>query len=192
MKFELKPLPYASDALKPVISQETMEFHHDKHLATYVTNLNNLIQGTKFENADLETIIKESDGAIFNNAAQVWNHNFYFETLAAKPESSEPKGKLADEIKKTFGSFEEFEKEFTQVAVSLFGAGWAWLAKDKDGNLSILKESNGGNPLTKGLTPLLTFDVWEHAYYVDYRNRRADHVNEIWKIIDWNVVEARY
>ncbi|MCL1942222.1 MAG: superoxide dismutase [Candidatus Azobacteroides sp.] len=192
MKFELKPLPYASNALEPVISKETMELHHDKHLATYVTNLNNLIQGTKFENADLETIIKEADGPIFNNAAQVWNHDFYFASFTPDGGGGEPKGKLAEVIKETFGSFEEFKKEFTNASIGLFGSGWAWLTKDNDGRLFILKESNAGNPLTKGLTPLLGFDVWEHAYYVDFRNRRADHINAIWNIIDWKVVESRY
>ncbi len=191
MKFELKPLPYAYDALEPVISKETMELHHDKHLMTYVTNLNNLIAGTKFENADLETIVKESDGGIFNNAAQAWNHDFYFASFKSNG-GGEPKGKLAEAIKTTFGSFDDFKKEFSNAAVTLFGSGWAWLVKDKDGKLSILKESNAGNPLTKGFTPLLAFDVWEHAYYVDFRNRRADHVNALWGIINWDAVEARY
>lgn len=191
MKFELKPISYANDALEPVISKETIEFHHGKHLATYVTNLNNLIVGTKFENADLDTIVKESDGGIFNNAAQVWNHNFYFETFSPDG-GGEPKGELMDAIKAAFGSFDDFKKEFANAAITLFGSGWAWLVKDKDGKLSIVKESNAGNPLTKGLTPLLTFDVWEHAYYIDYRNRRADHLAELWKIIDWNVVGKRY
>lgn len=191
MKFELKSLPYANDALEPVISKETIEYHHGKHLATYVTNLNNLIAGTKFENADLETIIKESDGGIFNNAAQVWNHNFYFESFNPNG-SGEPAGKFAEAINAAFGSFENFKKEFAAAGVGLFGSGWAWLVKDAEGKLSIVKESNAGNPLTKGLTPIFTFDVWEHAYYIDYRNRRADHLNELWKIVDWEVVGKRY
>lgn len=191
MKFELPKLPYATDALAPVISQQTIELHYGKHLQTYITNLNNLIQGTKFENADLETIVKESDGAIFNNAGQTLNHNIYF--LSFSPNGGgEPKGKLADAIKAQFGSFEDFKKEFSAAAVSLFGSGWAWLSKDADGKLVITKDSNAGNPLTQGLTPLLGFDVWEHSYYLDYQNRRADHVNELWKIIDWEVVSARY
>lgn len=191
MKFELPKLPYATDALAPVISQQTIELHYGKHLQTYITNLNNLIQGTKFENADLETIVKESDGAIFNNAGQTLNHNIYF--LSFSPNGGgEPKGKLADAIKAQFGSFEDFKKEFSAAAVSLFGSGWAWLSKDADGKLVITKDSNAGNPLTQGLTPLLGFDVWEHSYYLDYQNRRADHINELWKIIDWEVVSARY
>lgn len=191
MKFELPVLPYATNELEPVISKRTIELHHGKHLQTYITNLNNLIQGTKFENADLETIVKESDGAIFNNAGQTLNHNIYFLSFSPKG-GGEPTGKLAEAIKAQFGSFEDFKKEFSAAAVSVFGSGWAWLAKDAEGKLSIHKESNAGNPLTKGLTPLLGFDVWEHSYYLDYENRRADHINELWKIIDWNVVGARY
>lgn len=191
MKFELPKLPYATDALEPVISKQTIELHYGKHLQTYITNLNNLIQGTKFENADLETIVKESDGGIFNNAGQTLNHNIYF--LSFSPNGGgEPKGRLAEAINRQWGSFEEFKKEFNAAGAALFGSGWVWLAKDKDGKLSIEKESNAGNPVTKGLTPILGFDVWEHAYYLDYQNRRADHLNEIWKIIDWNVVSERY
>ncbi|MCD7971981.1 MAG: superoxide dismutase [Candidatus Azobacteroides sp.] len=191
MTFELKPLPYASNALEPVISKETIEYHHDKHLATYVSNLNKLIVGTKFENSDLETIIKESDGGIFNNAAQVWNHNFYFDTFLPGG-SNTPQGKLAEAINTTFGSFDNFKKEFNEASTTLFGSGWAWLVKDNEGKLSIVKESNAGNPLTKGYTPIFTFDVWEHAYYIDYRNRRADHVAEVWKLINWDVAGERY
>ena len=191
MKFELVKLPYATDALEPVISKQTIEFHYGKHLQTYVNNLNNLIQGTKFENADLETIVKESDGAIFNNAGQVLNHNLYF--LQFSPDGGgQPSGKLAEAINAAFGSFENFQKEFEAAGVGLFGSGWVWLAADKDGKLSITKESNAGNPLTKDLKPLLCFDVWEHAYYLDYQNRRADYQKELWKIIDWKVVESRY
>ena len=168
MKFELIKLPYAADALEPVISQATIEFHHGKHLQAYVNNLNNLIPGTKFENAPLEKIVAESDGAIFN------------------------KGKLADAIKATWGSFEDFKKEFNAAGAGLFGSGWVWLAKDKDGKLSITKEANGSNPVAKGLTPILGFDVWEHAYYLDYQNRRPDHLNALWQIVDWDAVGERY
>jgi Fe-Mn family superoxide dismutase len=191
MKFELVKLPYATDGLEPVISKQTIEFHHGKHLQTYVNNLNNLIQGTKFENADLETIVRESDGAIFNNAGQVLNHNLYF-TQFSPAGGGQPSGKLAEVINAIFGSFENFQKEFETAGVSLFGSGWVWLAKDKDGKLSINKESNAGNPIAKGLKPLLGFDVWEHSYYLDYQNRRADHLKELWKIVDWKAVESRY
>lgn len=191
MKFELPKLPYATNALEPVISQQTIELHYGKHLQTYITNLNNLVPGTKFENADLETIVKESDGAIFNNAGQTLNHNIYF--LSFSPNGGgEPKGKLAEAINKKWGSFENFKKEFVTAGAAVFGSGWVWLAKDNAGNLEITKEPNAGNPITKGLTPLLGFDVWEHAYYLDYQNRRADHLAELWKIIDWSAVEARY
>ncbi|WP_165041421.1 superoxide dismutase [Dysgonomonas sp. ZJ709] len=191
MKFELPKLPYATNALEPVISQQTVELHYGKHFQTYITNLNNLVPGTKFENADIETIVKESDGAIFNNAGQILNHTIYFETFSPKG-GGEPKGKLADAINAEWGSFENFKKEFNTAATGLFGSGWTWLAKDSAGKLQITKEPNGGNPVTKGLTPLLGFDVWEHAYYLDYQNRRADHLTELWKIIDWSKVEARY
>lgn len=191
MKFELVKLPYETDALAPVISKQTIELHHGKHLQTYVNNLNNLIPGTKFENADLETIVKESDGGIFNNAGQVLNHNLYF-TQFSPNGGGQPSGKLAEAINATWGSFENFQKEFEAASVGLFGSGWAWLAKDKDGKLSITKEANGSNPVAKGLTPLLGFDVWEHSYYLDYQNRRADHLKELWKIIDWDVVGKRY
>jgi Fe-Mn family superoxide dismutase len=190
MKFELVKLPYATDGLEPVIGKQTIEFQHGKHLQTYVNNLNNLIQGTKFENADIETIVKESDGAIFNNAGQVLNHNLYF-TQFSPDGGGKPSGKLAGAIDTTFGSFENFQKEFETAGVGLFGSGWVWLAADKDGKLSIVKESNAGNPVTKGLKPLLGFDVWEHAYYLDFQNRRADHLKELWKIVNWKVVESR-
>ena len=191
MKYELPQLPYAINALEPVISQKTIEFHHGKHHQTYVTNLNNLIAGTEFENSTLEEIIKKSDGAIFNNAAQVWNHTFYFFSFSPQGGGS-PKGKLAEAIDKTWGSFENFQKEFNTAATTLFGSGWAWLVKDSAGTLSIVKESNAGNPLTKGLSPILTFDIWEHAYYLDYQNRRVDYLTALWKLIDWDVVSARY
>ncbi len=191
MKFELPQLNYANDSLEPVISKTTIEFHYGKHHQTYVTNLNNLIAGTQFENSDIETIIKNSDGGIFNNAAQVWNHTFYFNSFKPKG-GGLPMGELADAIDNFFGSFDNFKKEFNAAATTLFGSGWAWLVKDEKGNLSIIKESNAGNPLTKGLIPILTFDVWEHAYYLDYQNRRADYLNSLWEIIDWEKVSARY
>lgn len=191
MKFEKVALPYATDALEPVISKQTIEFHYGKHHQAYVDNLNKLTVGTKFEKSDLETIVKESDGAIFNNAGQVLNHNLYF-TSFKKDGGGEPKGKLADAINEQFGSFDKFKEEFNAAGASLFGSGWVWLAKDGSGKLSIEKESNAGNPITKGLTPILGFDVWEHSYYLDYQNRRADHLKELWKVIDWDVVSARY
>ena len=191
MKFELVKLPYATDALEPVISKQTIEFHHGKHLQTYVNNLNNLIPGTAFENADLETIVKESEGAIFNNAGQILNHNLYF--LQFSPTGGgKPSGRLAQAIDAAWGSFENFQKEFETGGVGLFGSGWVWLAADNDGKLSIIREINAGNPLTKGLKPILTFDVWEHAYYLDFQNLRAGHLNSLWKIVDWKVVESRY
>jgi len=191
MKHELIKLSYAANALEPVISQQTIEFHHGKHLQTYVNNLNNLIQGTKFETADLETIVKESDGAIFNNAGQILNHNLYFSQFSPTG-GGKPSGKLAQAIDAAWGSFESFQKEFVTAGAGLFGSGWVWLAADNNGKLSILKESNAGNPLTKGLKPLLTFDVWEHAYYIDVQNRRIDHLHSLWNIVDWTVVEGRY
>ncbi|MCL1938622.1 MAG: superoxide dismutase [Candidatus Azobacteroides sp.] len=191
MKFELIQLPYAADALEPVISKQTIEFHHGKHLQAYVNNLNNLIQGTKFEKADLETIVKESEGAIFNNAGQVLNHNLYFTQFSPKG-SRKPSGKLAEAMDAIWGSFENFQKEFEAAGVSLFGSGWVWLSVDDKENLSITKESNAGNPITKGLKPLLTFDVWEHAYYLDYQNRRADQLKNLWTIVDWQVAASRY
>jgi Fe-Mn family superoxide dismutase len=191
MSFELVKLPYATDALEPVISKQTVEFHHGKHLQAYVNNLNKLIVGTKFEHAALETIVRESEGAIFNNAGQILNHNLYF-TQFSPNGGGKPSGKLAEAIVTGWGSFENFRKEFEAAGVGLFGSGWVWLAKDKNGKLSITKEPNAGNPVTKGLSPLLGFDVWEHAYYLDYQNRRADHLQDLWKIVDWKVVESRF
>lgn len=191
MTFELPLLPYAKDALAPVLSAETIDFHYGKHLLTYVNNLNALLHGTEFENADLDTIVKKSVGAIFNNAAQIWNHNFYF--LSLTPVSgTQPSSQLLNAITDAFGSFEDFKSEFNKAAITVFGSGWAWLVKDNDAKLSIQKESNAGNPLTSGLTPLLTFDVWEHAYYIDFRNRRPEYVNALWDIVDWNVVSQRF
>ena len=191
MKFELIQLPYAANALEPVISKETIEFHHGKQLQTYVNNLNNLIQGTKFENATLEQIVAESDGAIFNNAGQVLNHTLYFLQFTPQPNKHEPSGKLAEAIKRDFGSFDNFKKEMNNASTTLFGSGWTWLSVDKDGKLHITKEANGSNPWRHGLKPLLGFDVWEHAYYLDYQHRRADHINKLWDIIEWDIVEKR-
>lgn len=191
MKYELPRLKYSPDSLSPVVSEETIGYHYGKHLQTYITNLNNLIKDTEYENMSLEDIVIKSEGGIFNNAAQTWNHIFYFETF--NPKGSEPpKGKLSTAIDKKWGSFDNFKKEFAAAAVSLFGSGWVWLVSNKQQELEIIKESNAGNPLRNGYTPLLTFDVWEHAYYLDYQNRRADHVTALWDIIDWKVVENRY
>ena len=191
MKFSLPELPYAHNALEPVISEKTISFHYGKHHLTYVNNLNGMVGGTEFENADLETIVKKSEGPMFNNAAQIWNHTFYF--LALTPnKGSVPSDKLAKAIEVAFGSLDDLKAEFNKAAVSVFGSGWAWLVKDADGKLSIVKESNAGNPITRGLTPVLTFDVWEHAYYLDYQNRRADYVAALWDLVDWKVVSARY
>ena len=191
MKFELPQLPYEVNALEPVVSRSTIEFHYGKHLQAYINNLNSLKEGTKFENSSLEEIIKNSDGPIFNNAAQTWNHIFYFESLTPN-QTGGPEGELATAIDKKWGSFENFVKEFSAAAASVFGSGWAWLAKDDNNELYILKESNAGNPMTQGYHPILTFDVWEHAYYLDYQNRRPDYIKDMWKIIDWDVVSKRF
>lgn len=191
MTFTLPELPYAHDALAPVISEETIKFHYGKHHQAYVNNLNGLIPGTEFENADLETIVKKSEGPVFNNAAQVWNHTFYFNSLTPQ-KGSKPSAELAKAIDAAFGSLENFKAEFAKAATTLFGSGWAWLVKDADGKLSITKESNAGNPMTRGLVPVLTFDVWEHAYYLDYQNRRPDHIAAMWDLVNWDVVSSRY
>jgi len=191
MKHELPKLQYSLNALAEVISEKTMEFHYGKHHQAYVNNLNNLIPGTKFENASLEQIIMEAEGGIFNNGAQVWNHTFYFEAFSPNPKQK-PEGELIKAIEASFGTFDEFISKFTNAAVTLFGSGWAWLVVDTNGSLAITQESNAGNPLRKGQKPLLTCDVWEHAYYLDYQNRRADYVQAFWKIIDWGVIEKRY
>ena len=192
MSFELIQLPYAPDALEPVLSAETIGLHHGKHLQTYVNNLNRLLPDSGFEDLELEDIVETSTGAIFNNAGQILNHNLYFLQLKSPAENNLPVGKLAEAIDAQFGSFEAFKEQFTGNASALFGSGWCWLASDKDGKLSIIKESNAGNPVTKKLKPLLTIDVWEHAYYVDYRNRRPEYISAFWKIIDWNVIEERF
>ena len=191
MKFELPKLPYENDALEPVISQKTIEFHYGKHHQAYVNNLNNLIAGTEFENASLEEIIKKSEGGIFNNAAQVWNHTFYFQSLSPNG-GGKPEGEIGKAIENTFGSFDKFKEQFTMAAATLFGSGWAWLVKNKDGSLEITKESNAGCPLTKDQVPLLTIDVWEHAYYLDYQNLRPDYIASFWKLVNWDVVESRF
>ncbi|NSW94993.1 MAG: superoxide dismutase [Bacteroidales bacterium] len=191
MPFLLPELPYDLTDLSPFISMETLEFHHGKHHKTYVDNLNNLIPGTEFENADLETIVRKAEGAIFNNGAQVWNHTFYFESMSGDGKRK-PSGALLMAIESSFGSFDNFMEQFMKAAVTLFGSGWAWFVKNNDGTLQITQESNAGNPLRKGLKPLLTCDVWEHAYYIDYRNRRADYVRAYWELIDWKVIEERF
>jgi superoxide dismutase, Fe-Mn family len=191
MSFELPKLPYDLNALEPHISQKTLEYHYGKHHQTYVTNLNNLVPGTKFEGADLETIVKEADGGIFNNGAQVWNHTFYFLQFSPKGPRA-PQGKLADAINAHWGSFDAFKEEFTKASVTLFGSGWSWLVKDAAGKLSILQEGNAGNPLRKGLTPILTCDVWEHAYYLDTQNKRPDYLKNFWEILDWNQIGQRF
>lgn len=187
MTFTLPPLPYAMDALAPHISKETLEYHYGKHHNTYVVNLNKLIAGTEFENSSLEDIIKKSSGGIFNNAAQVWNHTFYWHCLSPDG-GNEPTGKVADAINKEFGSFEAFKEKFTQTAITTFGSGWAWLVQDKDGALKIISTSNAGTPMTEGLNALLTCDVWEHAYYIDYRNARPEYLNAFWALVNWEFV----
>ena len=189
MSFELPALPYAKDALAPHISAETIEYHYGKHHQTYVTNLNNLIKGTAFEGKSLEEIIRSSEGGVFNNAAQVWNHTFFFDTLT--PRQTGMPDKLVRKLAEDFGSPEAFRQEFTQKAVSWFGSGWVWLAEDADKMLHVVAEPNAGNPLVRGLKPVLTIDVWEHAYYIDYRNRRAAFVEAFWHLVDWEKVASR-
>jgi len=191
MSFELPKLPYAMDGLQPYISVKTLEYHYGKHHQTYVDNLNKLVPGTAFEGASLEDIIKKADGGIFNNGAQVWNHTFYWNCLNPKG-GGDPKGNLGDAIKKEFGSYEEFKQKFTNAGLTLFGSGWAWLVKNEEGKLQIIQESNAGNPLRNGLTPLLTLDVWEHAYYLDQQNRRGDYISAFWSLVDWNAVSDRF
>jgi len=191
MEHKLPELPYALDALAPALSKETLEFHYGKHHQTYVTNLNNLIKGTEFENASLEEIIKKSSGGIFNNAAQIWNHTFYWFGLSPNG-SGEPTGALADAIKAKWGSFEDFKKAFTQTAVGTFGSGWAWLVKNADGSLELVSTSNAATPLTTDKKPLLTCDVWEHAYYIDYRNSRPNYLESFWKLVNWDFVAKNF
>ena len=189
--FTLIDLPYAPNALEPVISAQTLSFHHGKHLQAYVDNLNKLLPGSGLENLALEDIVKKSNGAIFNNAGQILNHNLYFTQFAPAP-ATEPTGKLAAQIAKQWGSVDAFKAEFEAKGVGLFGSGWVWLSAEADGTLIISQEPNAGNPINKGLTPLLTFDVWEHAYYLDYQNRRAGHLSALWGIVNWSEIERRY
>lgn len=190
-KFTLPELPYAQDALEPQISKTTIEFHYGKHHQTYVNTLNSLIEGTRFENQSLEQIILSSDGALFNNAAQVFNHTFYWNCLA-KASDSAPKGKLAEAIIRDFSSFEQFKEEFTKKSIGLFGSGWCWLVADKDGKLSIVQKSNAGCPLTDGLKPILVCDVWEHAYYLDKQNARPKYLESFWQLVNWDFVSKQY
>lgn len=188
MAFELPALPYAINALEPNISQETLEYHHGKHHNTYVVNLNNLVPGTEFEGKSLEEIIKTSNGGIFNNAAQIWNHTFYWHCLSPNG-GGEPTGALADAINKAFGSFAEFKDAFTKSAIGNFGSSWTWLVKKADGSLAIVNTSNAGCPLTEaGTTPLLTVDLWEHAYYIDFRNLRPKYMETFWALVNWEFV----
>lgn len=191
MSFELPALPYAKNALEPYISEKTLEFHYGKHHQAYVTKVNNLIEGTEFENADIETIIKKADGGIFNNGAQVWNHTFYFEQFSPNAES-EPNGDLKKAIDDEFGSLESFKDAFSNAAATLFGSGWTWLVKDDQNKLNIVQTSNAENPLREGLTPLMTCDVWEHAYYLDKQNARPKYVEDFWKVLDWKVIADRF
>ncbi len=194
-QFQAVPLPYAKSALAPVISETTLDFHYGKHLRAYLDNLNAALPGSGLENLPLEEIVRKAEGGIFNNAGQVLNHSLYFTQLRAcpsAPEVNEPHGPLADAIVREWGSFEKFKQTFQQQGTALFGSGWVWLSADKDGRLAITQEAGAGNPVRHARTPLLTFDVWEHAYYLDYQNRRAAHLSALWQIIDWSVVESRY
>ena len=191
-KFNLMQLPYAPDALEPVISRETIAVHHGKHLQAYVNNLNALLLGSPFEGMPLQDIVCKSEGGIQNNAGQILNHNLYFAQFKAPTENNVPTGAIAEAINAQFGSLDAFKEEFQKKGATLFGSGWVWLSADKDGRLVITQEPNAANPVQRGLKPLLTFDVWEHAYYLDYQNRRPDHLAALWQIIDWQVVEQRY
>lgn len=190
MEHKLPELPYAMDALVPHISKETLEYHYGKHHQTYVTNLNNLIASTEFAEMALEDIVKKSTGGFFNNAAQVWNHTFYWNCLSPNG-GGQPSGVIADAINKQFGSFEQFKEAFTKTAVTTFGSGWGWLVKNADGSLELTSTSNAGTPLTSGQNPLLTCDVWEHAYYIDYRNARPKYLEAFWSLVNWDFVSKR-
>lgn len=192
MEHRLPELPYAKDALAPYISAETLEYHYGKHHKTYVDNLNKLIPGTEFESLSLEIIIKKASGGIFNNAAQIWNHAFYWNCLSPDEGGGEPSEDLANSLTQNFGSFDEFKIKFTNTAITLFGSGWAWLAQNTDGSLVIEGASNAGNPLRDSKTPILTCDVWEHAYYIDYRNARAKYVEAFWKLVNWKFAEQNF
>lgn len=191
MAIQLPELPYAKNALAPHISEETIEYHYGKHHKAYVTKLNELIEGTPFANSSLEEIVKKSDGAIFNNAAQVWNHTFYWHCMAPKGGGA-PTGEIAEAIKKSFGSFETFKEKFSNAAVTQFGSGWAWLVKKDDGSLAITQTSNAATPLKDGGKALLTCDVWEHAYYIDHRNLRPKYVETFWNLVNWDFVNKNY
>ncbi len=191
MKFTQPKLPYAPDALAPVISQTTIEYHYGKHERTYIDTLNSLIDGTECADMPLEEIVRKSEGKLFNNASQAWNHIFYFFQFAPDAKHT-PSGALADAIDEQFGSLEDFKKKFVDAGATLFGSGWVWLAVDERKNLFIIQGENAANPLTQGLKPILTFDVWEHAYYLDYQNRRADYLARLWDILDWGIIELRF
>ena len=191
-KFKLMVLPYAPEVLEPVISRETIGFHHGKHLAAYVNNLNALLEGSPLAGLPLEEIVLKSEGGMLNNAGQILNHELYFGQFASPKADNKPVGKLAEAIVRDFGSFEAFKDEFQKKGATLFGSGWVWLSADKDGKLVITQEANAANPIQKGLKPLLTFDVWEHAYYLDYQNRRPDYLAALWQIVDWEVIEGRF
>lgn len=191
MEHKLPELPYAKDALSPHISAETLEYHYGKHHKTYVDNLNKLIPGTEFENMAVEEIIRKASGSVYNNAAQIWNHTFYWNCLSPKG-GGEPTGELAKAITQSFGSFAQFKEKFSATATTLFGSGWAWLVKNPDGSLAIESSGNAGNPLKDGKKPLLTCDVWEHAYYIDYRNARAKYVEAFWKLVNWEFTAKNY
>lgn len=191
MKFTKPRLPYTPDALVPYISQETVEFHYGKHESAYIDKLNALAEGTEYAEMPLEEIVVKSEGAIFNNASQAWNHIFYFFQFAPRGQK-EPSGKLREKIEETFGSFDEFKKKFADAGATLFGSGWVWLSADGEGNLFITQGPNAANPMKECLRPLLVADVWEHAYYLDYQNRRPDYLEALWNLVDWSVIEARY
>lgn len=191
-QIKLIELPYATDALSPVISKATIELHHGKHLAGYVNNLNRLIKGTEFEGMALGEIVCKSKGGIFNNAGQTLNHNLYFLQFAPKPRHSQPIGRLAQAIQRQWGGFAALRQVMEQTGGKLFGSGWLWLVVNTEGQLEVVTEANGSNPIVRGMNPLLGFDLWEHAYYLDYQNRRADHIKALWQIIDWEVIELRY
>ena len=192
MAHELPILLYQDSALEPFISKEAVEYHYRKHTQTYINNLNRLIKDTIYENTPLEDIIKHSSGGIFNNAAQSWNHLFYFFAFSPEGENKQPSGKLLKAINNEFGSFDEFKTTFQEAGASLFGSGWVWLCKDTNNKLQIVQTSNAGNPMTEGFKPLLCFDVWEHAYYIDYRNRKLDYLSALWNIVDWKVISERF
>ncbi len=191
MRFTQPRLPYAPDALAPAISQETVDFHYGRHEATYIANLNKLVEDTEYADMPLEDIIRTVDGSLFNNASQTWNHIFYFFQFSPSGRR-EPEGRLREKIDETFGSFDDFKKRMEEAGASLFGSGWVWLSTDEDGKLFLTQGQNADNPLRQGLKPILTFDVWEHAYYLDYQNMRASYLHALWDIIDWDIIERRY